>query len=228
MVNFSTKKIEQTVSAFVLLTQTREKLGMTLNTVAKTLGIAPRFVSALEECHLKILPGEFYVKNFLKKYCGLLKLDSTEFLTELEKMKKNNTENANKKCFVPVCRLKNNPLLLRRVIFTSIFLVLLLYLGVQINGIFTSPELSLETPDEGFITELSKVAVMGKTIPETVVKINGAEKISDVKGKFSETIDLNPGTNQIIVTVAKKHGRLKSITRNVIYKEKIKSVSLKN
>jgi cytoskeletal protein RodZ len=58
-----------------LLKQKRTSLGVTLEQVAEDTNIPPYFVEALEEEQFERIPGESYVKGFLRTYCHYLEID---------------------------------------------------------------------------------------------------------------------------------------------------------
>ncbi len=128
---------------------------------------------------------------------------------------------------MPVCKINSSALLWQRALVASLALFLVMYLGLEVWGIYKAPALNLETPPEGQVTAESTLLVKGTTNSEMKLQINGVESVSDGEGNFSETVILNPGNNQIIVTALKKHGRSQTIVRNVIYREKKEDVSLK-
>lgn len=70
------------------LKEKREALGLTLAQVSKQLEIQERFLIALENENLEIIPNEYYVKAFLKQYGDLLKIDGEKLLDRYYKEQK--------------------------------------------------------------------------------------------------------------------------------------------
>lgn len=64
------------------LRQARERKGLSLADVERDLNIRPRYLAALEEERFDALPGEAYVKGFLRTYAEYLGLDARLFLDE--------------------------------------------------------------------------------------------------------------------------------------------------
>ncbi|KKR48304.1 MAG: hypothetical protein UT86_C0008G0017 [Candidatus Magasanikbacteria bacterium GW2011_GWC2_40_17] len=225
MVTFSSKKIASKPLAVQILIEEREKRSLSIVSASKQLSICPSFVANLEKGLYNKLPGEIYIKNFIKRYAELLGLNPQKILNDYQEERKDCQKKENN--FIPVCRLKSWPLLWRKLLALSAVMILVIYLGIEINGIFIAPALDLETPTEGEVSLQEALSVKGKTLPELTVQINGVETVSDSLGNFSEDIILNPGSNQIIITAAKKHSRSQTVIRNVIYREKKEDVSLK-
>lgn len=74
------------------LKEKREELGLTLSEVSQTLDIQERFLKALEEGRFEAIPGDYYFKEFVKKYAGLLKLDGDKLLSDHEKLQRESEE----------------------------------------------------------------------------------------------------------------------------------------
>lgn len=121
---------------------------------------------------------------------------------------------------------KDIPSILRRVAALTVVAGLLIYLGINLRGTFSTPPLDLETPIDNSVSSAPNLLVKGLTNPETRVQINGHEVISNIKGFFEESLVLNPGLNVIVVKAIKKYGQSTTLIRNVILKEP-KDISLK-
>jgi cytoskeleton protein RodZ len=70
-------------TAGALLLKAREGLGMSIDTVAQQLKLAPRQVRALEEGDYTHLPGRTFVRGFLRSYARLVRLDPDQVLGAL-------------------------------------------------------------------------------------------------------------------------------------------------
>ncbi len=64
----------------VLLRRAREKRGLSLGDVADKTRISPRWLQALEEAQLDILPAPVFVSGYLRSYARLLGLDGQALL----------------------------------------------------------------------------------------------------------------------------------------------------
>ncbi|MEK9183326.1 MAG: hypothetical protein AAB849_02345 [Patescibacteria group bacterium] len=121
---------------------------------------------------------------------------------------------------------KDIPGILRRVAALTVVAGLLIYLGINLRGTFSTPPLDVETPIDNSVSAAPNLLVKGLTNPETRVQVNGHEVISNIQGFFEEPIVLNPGLNVIVVKAIKKYGQSTTLIRNVILKEQ-KDISLK-
>ena len=94
-----------------------------------------------------------------------------------------------------------------------------LYLGTHIQNILQPPELTLVSPADGEITYEKQINISGKTDPETIITVNDEVIKNDEKGVFTQSINLTPGINTLIIKAQNKHGKTTENIRHVIYKE---------
>lgn len=67
-----------------LLEKERLKQGLTIEEMAERTKIRPQFLEAIERENFDLLPGEAYVKPFIRTYAKALGLDDEIFLTDKE------------------------------------------------------------------------------------------------------------------------------------------------
>jgi len=70
-------------TAGAMVRAAREAMGMSLDTVAQQLKLAPRQVTALEENDFARLPGRTFVRGFLRNYARLVRIDPDKVLAAL-------------------------------------------------------------------------------------------------------------------------------------------------
>jgi cytoskeleton protein RodZ len=75
--------VPEVATAGALLREAREAAGITVDTVAQQLKLAPRQVRALEEGDFAHLPGRTFIRGFMRNYARLLRLDPTVVLAAL-------------------------------------------------------------------------------------------------------------------------------------------------
>lgn len=82
------------------------------------------------------------------------------------------------------------------------------------------PALTLTDPTDGKIITGGdkKVLVAGKTDPDIPVIVNDSRVITASDGKFSTTLNINEGDNQITIRAVDKAANSTEITRSVTYK----------
>lgn len=72
-----------------ILRQEREKQNLTIKDIENGTSIRTLYISAIEEHNYDVLPGEVYLKGFIKTYANYLNLDGTE-IVKLYHQEKNN------------------------------------------------------------------------------------------------------------------------------------------
>jgi cytoskeletal protein RodZ len=221
MAPFHLKKIQTKTDTGRLLKEQRERLGLSLETIARQIQINKNYLSALEQNYWADLPGEFYVKTFAKKYALALGLKwekiKKNFETELRPFRQwhdcKNFEGHSEKISAVVM-----PKIFRKIIIFFVIFVLLGYLGVQIWHVAAPPKLSILNPtDERSVQNSPSLIITGQTDPKAKVKINSLEVSPDETGFFSATLDLSSDLNIIKVEAKKKYSRSSIIVRNVVY-----------
>ncbi|WP_211824747.1 RodZ domain-containing protein [Kistimonas asteriae] len=113
-----------------LLRQSREGKGLDVREAAEALKISVDFVRALESGHYEVLPGETFIKGYLKGYARLLGLDEEDVLARFSMDGVSRGEIGKKSAYDAVSHRHNRR---GRIMFTALSLVLL---GVVAGGIY--------------------------------------------------------------------------------------------
>lgn len=67
-----------------ILRTERETQGRTLTEVSKAVYIKTKYLSALEEENFAVIPGEVYVKGFIRAYASYLGMDGEELVAQYD------------------------------------------------------------------------------------------------------------------------------------------------
>ena len=221
MVSFRTKKIfKETLGD--ILKKRREELMFDIEEVAAKLNIAPKYIEYLEEGRYDRLPGQGYGKTFLKSYSQLIGLYPSELCRlydEETKVFENVYKRDDKLKFtskISASKFLVLPKVFRILIIGIAVLILLGYIGYEINKMFAPPQLTITAPADNLITDDQFIEVKGNITDEAKVVINGKEILSDKAGNFSQIIDLQKGLNTIKISAQKKHGQERVVYRTVL------------
>lgn len=220
MISFTAKKIKHISNLGDVLKKKRQELGMNLTQISKRTLIAERYLQAIENEDWQRLPGEVYIKNFLKRYAMELGLDLERVLKSYTN--KNSTYETSIYSLqrtLPLAQSNflNIPKLLRNSVLILVVLLFIGYLGWQTNKIITPPELNIYSPVDNLVTSEGKILIQGKTEPEVEVAINNMN-IPVNNGKFYEELDLQQGLNVLKITARKKYSRQQVIYRKIMWK----------
>ena len=224
MSSFRYKEISNPPTLCERLKAARESLGFSLEQAAQKTNIATKYLAAIESADYSQLPGEIYAKSFLKVYANFLHLNPAEILSLYQseekiygKTRKSAIQNLKK----PVERISRFHLLvttkiIRSLIILFLVLVCLFYLGLKMKALLAPPKLVIDQPINNLITNEKYVQVSGAVESETALDINGQQVSVDPSGRFSETINLQPGVNIIEISAQKKHGQQIKVYRQVV------------
>ena len=206
---------------------TREEQGLTLAEVAKEIGIKANYLGYLEEGKYDCLPGKVYIKSFLKKYAGFLKLDVAKVVRKCEKECTVDTHSQKSNLVYDRTKEKHyrSTFVLSRFLRNAVVVVVLLaclsYLGFKVTNILLPPDLIIENPADNTIVSENQIEVYGLTDKEVKVVINDDEIYSDPDGRFEKMVNLHDGLNKITISAQKKHGRARVEVRRVLVDKKL-------
>jgi cytoskeletal protein RodZ len=204
-----------------ILEETRREQNLTIGEASKAINVHPSHLRALEDGDYKNLPGGVYSEKILESYADLLNID-------LEGLKKNFEKEAKilhppkKNTFAPKISSRNfivTPRLVKISAIVIVVILLLTYLGFEINNIFAPPALTITSPLDNLVTNKPTIEVTGRTEKEVKIRINDQEIQADVEGNFRESVSLQPGLNVIKISAVKKRGKENVIYRQIILKE---------
>lgn len=229
MSKFEKKQLSAGKRVCIRLKEARKKSHISLDELSKQTKISKKHLIALEECRFDDIPyAVIYQKNFIKKYADILNLPVEEileqFITEEAALQKKETGVKNG---IHKNKLQNLPSFLRLSLTVTMVLLLVGYIGWQIQTLVKPPELTLYSPQNGLVTTDYELLIHGQTNQESQVFVNGLEISNSEDGQFRETITLSPGVNTINVSAKKKHGKSTEVIRYVVFKSD-KQLSYRN
>ncbi|HQI03471.1 MAG TPA: helix-turn-helix domain-containing protein [bacterium] len=221
MNKFKVKKLN-TGSLGEKLRLARESKKFSISSVSRVSGIPVKYLEYLENENWKALPGEIYLKNFLKKYCKILGLNQKLCIAQYEKEKSLILERTPK-------RIKKFNLFkkIKEFITPRRITLILIYLGVAffvsyiafgIMNYIKPPEIKIIYPEKNFVTIENSIVIHGKTEPESILFVNDEAVGVSETGDFFIDIKLKPGLNTLDIVAQKKHSR-KNFEQIIIYKK---------
>ncbi|MEK9130460.1 MAG: helix-turn-helix domain-containing protein [Patescibacteria group bacterium] len=206
--NFISKKISNETLG-EKLKKIREKKSIDLSKAEAMTGIQSKYLAALETNNYHEIPGEIYLKNFLKTYANALDLNQEEILNLYEKEQKNFDKISHN--IFP--KIKNKPRLLfipnicKKSLLGFFLIILLFYIIFEIKNIINPPTLIIQAPiDNLTISELT-IDIIGKTDVNSNVTINDQEILKNSDGSFNKKINIQQGLNLIKISAKKEHSR---------------------
>lgn len=203
------------------LRRLREEARLSLEEFAESSGIQPRFVQALEAGQYDRLPGEAYVRNFLRIYADQFHVNPDRVF-ELYRKESRVVRPVTPDVLTPPKALPQPHAIrwhrvFKRLLLGACVAGLLVYLGLKVRTILTPPQLTVTSPAADMTTQAPSILVEGVTEREATVTINGQQALADPSGHFAETVDMEPGLNIIKVAAKKERSRKTTISRQVVY-----------
>lgn len=195
------------------LKEARLENGLALERVAKELGIAFKYLDALEKNKFREIPGELYVKKFLSLYAHYLHLDYRELIHLIDFPTADGRawkKKIGRWSFISWPRLLKNFFILLLVAAVAIFLI------ISVERIFLPPELVVLSPENNYATTEARIEVVGRSQKEAQLLINNRIIFVDDNGNFSTEVDLQSGVNFIKIIARKRYSRPQEITLRVL------------
>jgi len=223
MVKFKTKEFPQKTLG-ERLKEIREELGISPEELSNKLGISKKYLLYLEQGKYSKLPGEVYIRSFLKKYAAALSVNEKKVLALYDQEKEiyRNLDGYQAQDYLPPQnRVKFsvlNPRTFRKALIILFILVILVYLGWELRYILTPPKLEIIYPPDNLVTEEKNIMIQGKTEPEVKILVNGEEVYVEKDGSFKEEIILKEGVNIIAIIAHKKQGEENNLVRKIYLK----------
>lgn len=224
MISFTAKKINDSQTVAEILSQARVEKKIDLNKVEKDTKINKKYLAALEKGEYNQLPSEIYIKNFVRSYTHYLGLNPEKLIKLLKQeleifYKINESEQKENKEDLKPQKILITPKTIKYALVIFLIIACLIYLGWEINKIFSPPELIITNPQPDLITQENFVKIEGQTEPEVKITINDQEILADQAGYFEKQIDLQTGLNTIQIVAKKRFSREKVEIRQVLVKE---------
>ena len=221
MVSFTVKKIKSEIGELgELLASKRQAVGLSLSQLSRRTTIAERYLTAIELEDWTSLPGEVYIKNFLRRYALEVGLDPVRVEKKYQQSEKNissgSIHSLQKTLPLPASQFIILPKFIRNFFIVILLFLLVGYIGWQTKSYFMPPQLSIFYPTDNLITTDANIVLSGATDPEIEIMINDV-LVPVNNGQFEEELDLQPGVNIFKITATKKNGPTREVFRRVMW-----------
>lgn len=212
MANFERKELKRAHTIADKLKNFRNHKEISAELLAKKLNIPLKYILFLESGQHDSLPGDIYVRAWLKKIANFYEINANELLLDYQLEKKivnkisSGAEAKNNK--------QINFLTPRFIRWSIIWLVmgsLFVYLTYEIVNIIAPPDLQIISPSNNLKTKDLSVEIVGQTQAEAQLNINDELVVLDQDGRFKKTVNLTVGLNTLEISAKNKHSRTKKI-----------------
>ncbi len=224
MAAFKQKKIIRGQSLADKLKKARLEQEISLEEVQSQTNIQLKYLEALEEGKYQDLPGDVYVKIWIKLYAEFLDLPANELITayKLEKNISDKIKGVDQSIKEPIAVKENvllQPRTLKLIAIGLVVLALLGYLAWSLVKIIAAPKINITEPANNYTTTESSIVITGQTEAEVQLMINNELILIDEQGNFSQTVNLSTGLNKLQISVKKKHSKTNNLEWNILRKE---------
>jgi cytoskeletal protein RodZ len=183
----------------------RKRKSISLEKAEEETKIKLKYLVALEKGNFVELPDDVYTIGFLSKYADFLGAPKEE-LTELY-YRERGKKSLGKIDFKS--QIKEKRVYLTPKIIVLIGVILLLagifgYIFYSINHFTSAPNLEISSPVAESIINQDSVEIIGKTDIGATLTINDQVVLIDENGNFKTTAKLQPGINNIEITVTNR------------------------
>ena len=193
----------------------------TLAKASQQTKISTRYLNCLEKALYDDIPGEVYIKNFIRSYSKVLGLKPEKALLHYEKerhvierKKYHNFLNGLDK--IPLIQMFLKPAVLKISAICLIVGIVLSYITFNVYHTIAPPPLAILFPTEDIEIYAPFVTIRGKSDPKAHVSINEKEVTTNEDGTFKLQITLRNGLNLIVITSQRKHGFVSRKMRHVL------------
>lgn len=220
MTGFIYKQIHTQKTVAERIKERRLALNLSLENISQVTNITLKYLLALENGEYEKIPGEIYLKQWLKKYALLLELNPQEVIRDYNKETKlqlsfadfqGKTSFKQKKIFFYF-----TPKIFRNLIVVLVILSFFTYLGWEVKKIIEPPPLQIFEPKNLSTTENNKIVIRGQSEPEVTLWINNQLVLATPRGEFQQEVELLPGLNTFQISAKKKHSQKNIITLSII------------
>lgn len=176
--------------------------------------IKKEFLQAIEEANWNKLPDFPVLTGFTKNIADFLDINQNRLIAMLRRDYPPKKLVINPKPDVSE-KFTWTPKLTFYVGAGMVALFILSYLTFQYTRFVRPPALSVVVPEEGMVVTDSTVEIIGKTDPDTTVKVNNQPIFVEEDGTFSADIEIFEGTTEIVILAISRTGKESLVRRTI-------------
>ena len=199
------------------LKEVRLRRRLSIDQIAMSLRIPPKYLLALEEGNLSVFSAEVYAKGAYMKYASYLDMDTRASWHAFLRALAGAREVTLLKLPVPSTWLQRvlTPTRVFVAVIASVVLLVVSYIGLQISMFVSVPELELLEP-EMFVLDEQVVIVRGVAEADAEVSVNRERVLLDDSNNFVYKLPLRTGINVLQVEAVGASGRTNIIQKHLL------------
>jgi len=186
---------------------------VTIDQAHKHTRIRTRYLQAVEEENWSAFTSRVYIEGVIRSYALFLGLEPEKAMAYFRRDYERVDDLAFKKK-LPSLQLLPETKKLLIVSISIVCVFFLLYFGYQILQYLAPPYITILEPQKKIVRNVEKITVVGKTKPESTIRIQGEEFFPDKEGIFRYSFPLTKGVNTLRIEVVGANGK-----ESVVYDE---------
>lgn len=198
-----------------ILRKERLAQNLTLKQAEEMTKIRARYLDAIEKEQWSVFSSRVYIAGVIKSYASYLGIDPEKamayFRRDYEKK-----ERVTFKKRLPSLQLLPGTKQVLYVLFGAVFVFFSLYFAYQFEQYLSPPEIVIVSPEEERFRNVTRITVVGRTEPESTVRIYNEDLFPDEQGFFEYDFPLRKGLNTLPIEVTGPNGKQNQLVEEYI------------
>ena len=223
MDGFVTKQLGKRRSLGSVLRTARSKAEISLEQAEAATKIPLKYLSALETGNYNRLPAEAYNLGYVRCYAEFLHLNPDKIIATYKSERAANWHQSESSSvsFSPKkagdWQFLITPKLLGVVGLVVLFGGIGLYIANELNKFTSVPLLEVTSVPAEFTSDKDQITLEGSTSGGAILTVNTEPIFVNASGHFSQSVQLNPGVNEIILQAKNRAEKIALKTVKVLY-----------
>src|SRR3989344_1380406 len=223
MNGFVTKQLDKHRSLGSILKTARSKAEISLEQAEAATKIPQKYLVALETGCYDCLPAEAYNLGYVRCYAEFLHLNSDRIITayKAERATQRHQNDSSSVSFSPKkardWQFLITPKLLGIVGLVVLFGGIGLYIANELNKFTAVPSLEVTSVPAEFTSDKDQIVLEGSTSKGVILTVNTEPIFVSADGHFSQSVQLNPGVNEITLQAKNRAEKVALRTVKVLY-----------
>lgn len=230
MNGFVTKKIGKNRTLGSALKTARTKAEITLEQAEAATKIPQKYLDALETGQYNRLPAEAYNLGYVRCYAEFLKLNPDKIISSYKeeraaKWHQNDTSVSFSPKKAGDWQFLITPKLLGIFGLVLLFGGIGMYIANELNKFTATPMLVVTSVPAEFTSDKDQITLEGKTNGGAILTINTEPVFVSADGRFSQSVQLNSGVNEIVLQAKNRAEKVALKTVKVLFNPNLAKIA---
>ncbi len=222
MNGFVTKQLGRRRSLGGILKTARSKAQISLEQAEAATKIPQKYLDALETANYSRLPAEAYNLGYVRCYAEYLRLNPDKIISAYkEERARVWHHNDSTVSFSPKkagdWQFLVTPKLLGVVGLVALFGGIGLYIASELKQFTAPPLLEVTSVPAEFTSDNDQITLEGATSDGAILTVNGEPIFVTAEGRFNQSVQLNPGVNEIVLQAKNRAEKVSQRVVKVLY-----------